>query len=443
MNSSSYFSLAERKSNFGTEVLAGVSTYLSLAYIFVVNPAILHQAGMDVSAVLFATAMASGLTTLAMGFIARLPFAVAPGLEMNGFFAIFVVGALKFSWQDALGAVFWSGVLYFILAAVPIRQRIIDAIPRGLKINVAVSVGVFVATIGLHLAGIILFKENGMPDLAHFQIASLASSKALVLYTGLAISLLLGLKRFEFPGRMLLGIFVSAVICKVLGIAVAIPAHLSSEMSKGLLQLHVFTVLQNPLFYPVVLTFLIINFFGDITKIIGLTATYPTLQVDGKVPNIEKALYVNSAGTTLGSLIGTSNLITYVENAVGLAAGGRTGISAIVCGSLMLISIVFTPLVGLVPVEATAGILLYVGYLLVPRHQFRSSPDLGRFDWVIAGAMAACSFVFFDLNKAMAIGFAAYFIRSCFVGKKVDPYFAAATLVLITSIVVRYVWTSS
>lgn len=155
-----YFELSSFGTNIKTEVLAGISTYLSLAYIFIVNPAILSQAGMDVSAVLFATVFASGLSTLLMGLWARLPFALAPGLEMNGFFAFVVVGTLGLSWQQALGVVFWSGVLCIL--AVPARQRIIDAIPNALKMSIAVSVGVFVVATGLRLAGIIVF-EDGFP----------------------------------------------------------------------------------------------------------------------------------------------------------------------------------------------------------------------------------------------------------------------------------------
>ena len=195
-----YFDVAGRNSTLSREVLAGFSLYLSLAYIFIVNPAILSKAGIDVKAVLFATVIASGLSTLLMGVWARMPFALAPGLEMNGFFAFVVVGTLGLSWQQALGAVFWSGVLCIVLTAIPARQRIIDSIPTGLKINLACCVGVFVATIGLFLAKMVAFKD-GQLDWAAPSLASLSSVEAVSLYIGLAICVLLGLKGAEIPGR--------------------------------------------------------------------------------------------------------------------------------------------------------------------------------------------------------------------------------------------------
>lgn len=188
-----YFKISELQTSLRTEVLAGISTYLSLAYIFVVNPAILSQAGINKSAVLFATVIASSIATLLMGVWARLPFAVAPGLEMNGFFVFAVVARLGLTWQQALGTVFWSGVLCIVLTWLPVRQKIIDSIPNGLKTNIAVSVGVFVATIGLYLSKIISFK-NGFPNFSNWGSYQLLSSEAIVMYVGLLVSFLLGSK---------------------------------------------------------------------------------------------------------------------------------------------------------------------------------------------------------------------------------------------------------
>ena len=192
-----YFKMDELETNLRTEIIAGISTYLSLAYILILNPAILSHAGMDTSAILFATAMVSGLSTLAMGFWARLPFAVAPGLEMSGFFAFTVCGTLGMTWQQGLGTVFWSGILCIILTLLPVRQKIIDAIPAGLKINIGVSVGVFVATIGLFVAKILAFKD-GLPDFSNWNVDRLTSHEAIVLYVGFVAAVVLGLKRFRF-----------------------------------------------------------------------------------------------------------------------------------------------------------------------------------------------------------------------------------------------------
>ena len=357
---------------------------------------------------------------------------------MNGFFAFYVVATLKLSWQDALGTVFWSGVLYLVVALLPIRQKIVDSIPPGLKINIGVSVGFFVATIGLKLANIVSF-EGGLPNLRAWHLSSLWTSDAYILYLGLLISLVLGLKRFRVPGGMLIAIFISAVICKTLGIGTPVPAHPFSSVAREIGQLHIFSVLSNPHFLPVTLTFLIVNFFGDVGKFLGLTATAKTIQNRGKVPHMEKALYTDACGTILGSILGTSNLITYVESAVGIAAGGRTGVTAVVCGVLMLASLPFTqPLVGFVPVEATAGILVYVGWLLLPFKQYRESPEhFGNFDLGVAVAMGIISFVFFDLNMAMVMGFLAYTLWELFRHKKVNTWLLTTTVALAVAVVLQ------
>jgi AGZA family xanthine/uracil permease-like MFS transporter len=431
-----FFGIKARESTVYREVIAGISTYLSLAYIFVVNPAILSGTHMNVSAVLFATAVASGLATLAMGLWAKLPFAVAPGLEMNGFFAFVVVGTLGLSWQDALATVFWSGVLCVLLTILPFRQRIIDSIPDGLKINIGVSVGVFVATIGLSLAKIVAFKD-GLPDLAQLSVGALATHGAVITYITFAVAFILGLKVFRFPGGMLAAIIVGTLLCHYFGISADHPAQLSSDMFLAMGQAHIFSVIANPHFLPVMLVFFIVDFYGGIGKFIGLTAA-TNIQSNGKVPNIGRALYVDGFGTIGGSLLGTSSLITFVESAVGIAAGGRTGLTAIVCGLLMLLSLVFTPLVGLVPTAATAGVLLYVGWLLLPIRQLRESPELfGGFDVLIAVIMGVLSFITFGLDKALLAGFLFYTGREI-LRRRFDPFLITTTLVLAGSVVVQY-----
>lgn len=346
-----HFGVSALGSTIGREVLAGLATYLSLAYIFVVNPAILANAGMDVSAVFFATVLASSLSTLLMGFWARLPFALAPGLEMNSFFAVTVVGVLGFSWNAALGAVFWSGLLCVIFTWVaPVRKAIVDSIPDGLKKAMAVSVGVFVLTIGLFLSGVVLFKDARV---AGFSLSVTAKTTALLI--GLFISVILGIRKLKLPGGMLIAIIAATVYCKTQGIVVQNPAQLSSNMFRAVGQIDFFP--SNFVgFLPVVLVFFLLDFYGSIGKFIGLTAA-TNLPKDGQLPRIEKAMGVDAIGTVFGAFVGTSSIITYVESSVGIATGGRTGIVAIVCGLLMISSLMFTGLIGLVPVEATAGIL--------------------------------------------------------------------------------------
>jgi adenine/guanine/hypoxanthine permease len=396
-----FFSLTQRGSNFKTEVVAGLSSYLSLAYIFIVNPAILSQAGIDISAVMFATVIASGLSTILMGLWARLPFVLAPGLEMNGFFTFVVVGTLGLTWQQGLGAVFWSGVLCLICTYIPIRQRIIDGIPHGLKIGIATCVGVFVFTIGLFLSGIVTF-DKGLPT----GIGNLWSAKAQTLYLGLALTLLL-VRKLKISIGFLIAIIIAAVFARYFGIKPDKIAEISPAMFSAVFKLdpaYVFTSLSA---ISVMFILFLIDFYGSIAKFIGLTATTNLTDRDGNMIDMKKALGVDSVGAMGGALVGTSNIIAYVESAVGIAIGGRTGLTAIVAGILMLFSIVFTPLVSMVPVEATAGILCYVGYLLLPK---RADIE-GRFDIVVMASMGLVTFITFGLDKAMLLGFALYALR--------------------------------
>ena len=431
------FQLRSRDTTLGREIVAGISTYLSLAYIFIVNPSILSGAHMNGSAVLFATAIASGLATIAMGIWANLPFAVAPGLEMSGFFVFAVVGALGLSWQDALGTVFWSGVLCVVMTVLPVRQRIIDSIPSGLKINIGVSVGIFVATIGLFLAKILAF-HDGLPDLANIHLQALTSVQALIMYSTFAVAFVLGVKPLRFRGSMLVAIVVGALLCRLFAITSDQTARFSSDMFLAVGQAHIFSVLANPHFAMVTLVFFIVDFYGGIGKFIGLTAA-TSIQSQGKIPNIGRALYVDGFATIGGSLLGTSSLIAFVESSVGIAAGGRTGITAIVCGILMLASLLFTPLVGLVPTAATSGVLLYVGWLLLPIKQFRQEPDLfGAFDLVIAVVMAVLTLVTFALDKSLLVGFVLYTGREVLTRRRFDPFLITTTLILALSVVVQY-----
>lgn len=396
--------------NFTKEIVAGVSVYLSLAYIFIVNPAILSQAGIPSGAVFFATVLASAFATLAMGLFARLPFALAPGLEANGFFAFVVVGALGFSWQEGLGIVFWSGILCLFFTVIPIRQKIIDSIPNELKIGIAVTVGIFVATIGLVITDIIVF-NNGVPS----EIGSVYSKKAILLYVGLIVSAILGLRVFNFPAGMLVAIISCTVLGKLLGVPSDTPPAKTEEFLSALGQLELFGVFKNPNVWVVLLIFFMIDFYGSIGKFIGLTAA-TNLYSNGQVKNMKNALYVDGGGTVFGSLIGTSTIITYVESAVAIAAGGRTGIAAIVCALLMFLSLAFTPLIGFVPVAATAGILVYVGYLLLPITRIKDR-HLKGFDILVLILMGMIALFTFSLDKSLLVGFLFYSVNQTVIQK--------------------------
>jgi AGZA family xanthine/uracil permease-like MFS transporter len=390
---------------------------------------------MNISAVLFATIIASGLTTLAMGWWARLPFCVAPGLEMDGFFAFVVIGAMGLTWQEALGAVFWSGVLCVIFTLGFIRQRIVDCIPFGLKKSMSLAVGIFVMIIGLFLAGIVKF-ENGI---INFQTSGVHfSAKEVALLIGLAISFVLMLPRFKFPAGMLVAIVVATIYCKTQGIVQQSPAKLSSEMFSAVLKLDPIPHAWKAI--PILLVFFLVDFFGGIGKFIGLTASTNLVDKDGNLARIDKAMYVDGWGTTFSGLVGTSSVITYVESAVGISMGGRTGIVALVCGVLMLVSLVFTPIVGLVPVEATAGVLVYVGGLLIVNTW--KEKLLHNQDYIVMAVMILITCLTFNLGEAMAFGFFAYtvlHVKAVFdKKKKLDWVLIAATVAIDLSQLSQY-----
>lgn len=426
-----YFEVSKYDTSIWKECLAGLATYLSLAYIFIVNPAILSNAGMNVTAVFFATVIASAFSTLLMGFYARLPFALAPGLEMNGFFAFVVVGTLGLTWNQALGAVFWSGVLCIIFSYwTKVRINIVNSIPNGLKKALAISVGIFVLTIGLFLSGLVQFNDGRISGV-NFSF----TPKVIALIIGLVISFVLGLFRSKFPGGMLVAIIIAAVYCKVNNIIATNPATFNwDEMKLAILKFDLVPTLS---IIPVFLVFFLIDFYGSIGKFIGLTASTPIMK-DGKLPRIEKAMGVDGIGTVVGAGLGTSSIITYVESAVGIETGGRTGIVAIVCGLLMLISFFFTPLIALVPVEATSGILIYVGYLLMRDVDSPDDKNLGTFFKVIAIIMGIISLLTFSLDKSMLFGFLAYNFRQIFTEKVYNWYFIISTILIAVGVIMPY-----
>lgn len=417
-----FFQITHRGSSFRTEIVAGTSVFLSLAYIFIVNPAILSQAGLNVSAVMFATVIASGLSTILMAIWARLPFVLAPGLEMNSFFAFVMVGTLGLTWQQGLAAVFISGALCLLFTYIPVRQKIIDGIPHGLKISIATCVGIFVLTIGLFLSGLVTF-DKGLPT----GFGNFWSVKAQTLYVGLFLTILLT-RILKVSYGFLVAIIAAAIFARYFGLAPGHIAELSPAMFEASFKLD-FSFLWAGLSAASVLFILfLIDFYGSIGKFIGLVATTNLVDKKGNVISMQKAMGVDAVGTMGGALLGTSNIITYVESAVGIAAGGRTGLTAFVAGILMLASIVLAPLVSLVPVEATAGILCYVGYLLLPQKQDYHNV---RFDIAVASVMAIVTFMTFGLDKAMMVGFMVYAAEPLWnKNKKYNPYTIASALLL-------------
>ena len=425
----SYFQVTERGSTIPTEVLAGISTFLSLSYIFVVNPAILANAGMDKSFVLFATIIASAFATLLMGVWARLPFVVAPGMEMNAYVAFFVVGALKFSWQDALGAVFWSGVLCVIVTASRARERIIEAIPDRMKSGLSLCVGVFLALVALKVSGILRYEGVKLVGVGQF-----FTHEAAALCIGVGLILLF--ERLKLRAAVLLGIVFATAYCHWAGIGFDAekPAQLSAAMFSGIGQLNLGVIL-NPKILSVVLILFLLDFYGSVAKFIGLTSSTNLVQ-KGRLPRMREALYVDGIATVGGAGLGTTSLITYVESAVGIGVGGRTGIAAIVCGILMLACFLIAPLLKFVPVVATTGALVYVATKLCPAGT--SLKSFSRMDVAIFLLMQIAVIFFFAIDKAMLIGCVAYIAADIVQRRRPNPYLLASGVLLTIGTLMQY-----
>lgn len=423
-----FFEISKRGSNFKTEIFAGVSTFLSLSYIFVVNPAILSVMGLSASAIFFATIVGSVIATLLMGLWARLPFVLAPGLEMNAYVAYVVVGALGFTWQGALGAVFWVGVLSFILSFTPLRTNIIKGIPDKLKSGLAASVGIFLALIALKVSGILAYEGIQVQG-----IGSLTSNDAYIFLVGLGLVVLLRLLKLK--GAVLLSIIGASIFAHIIGVTQLIePIRFSPDMFSALLAFDL-SVILNPKIWSVILILFILDFFGPIAKFIGLTRNTPIVDHHGELPRMKEALAVDGVGTIIGAATGTSNIITYVESAVGIGEGGRTGLVAVVVAILMSLFLFLVPLINLVPVVATTGALLFVGLTLLPNKK-----DIKSYSWIdmiVVALMVIVTIFTFGLDKAMFVGFAAFVVLFVISGKwrALNPYLVGSTALLLLGII--------
>ena len=314
-----------------------------MSYIFVVNPAILTKAGIDPSVSLFATVAISAAATLVMGFWARLPFVVSTGMEMNAYVAFFAVGGLGFVWQQALGMVFWSSVLMILLTVTSVREKIIDSIPNSLKVALSFSVGVFLVLIAGSIGGILKYEGLTLKG-----FGSLVSPNALALYVGLALVLLFD--KLKVIGGVLLSILITSGLyhlCQAngwLGFPPAGPStgpSFSMSMFDGLFRLD-WTVILDPRAISVILVLFVLDFYGSVAKFIGLTLNTPIME-NGRLPRRTRALLVDGVGTTGASFLGTTSVVTFVESAVGIGMGARTGLTAVVCGLLMLACFVAFP----------------------------------------------------------------------------------------------------
>lgn len=354
------FGAPSDKKGIKREVLAGVTTFMTMAYILAVNPDILGATGMDKEALFTATALSAVIATLAMAIIAKLPFALAPGMGLNAFFAFTVVLSMGYTWQFALTAVFIEGIIFIILTAFNIRELIINSIPTNMKYAVSAGIGLFIAFIGLQNAGIIVNNDAVLVGLG-----DMSSPKVLV---GLFGILLIGaLLRLKVKGALLIGIVGATILALILGVThlpegglVSTPPSLEPILFKFDFS-NVFSIDM----LIVLFTFLFVDMFDTVGTLVGVTEKAGMMTKDGKIPKAKQALFADAIGTTFGAMLGTSTVTTFVESASGVAEGGRTGLTSFTVAVLFLLSLFFAPLFIMIPGAATAPALFIVGLFMI------------------------------------------------------------------------------
>lgn len=404
------FQLQKNNTTISREVIAGITTFMTMAYILVVNPDILSVTGMNKEALFTATALASIIATLVMAFVANLPFALAPGMGLNAFFAFTVVLSMGYSWQTALTAVFIEGIIFILLTLLNIREIIVNSIPLPLKHAISVGIGFFIALIGFKNAGIVVYNEStliGLGDLSEHGIW-------VALFGLFIISVLLVLR---VQGAVLIGILAGAIIGIPLKITV-IPHEgifsLPPSLNPILFKLN-FKEIFKPDILIVLFTFLFVDMFDTVGTLVGVSSKANMLDKDGKVPKAKQALFADAIGTTIGSLLGTSTVTTYVESAAGVTVGGRTGMTAFIVAVCFAIVLFISPLFLAIPGAATAPALIIIGlFMISPISKVQLENYIDAIPVFLTIIMMPLAF---SISEGISFGIISYVLVRLFSGK--------------------------
>ncbi|ELC8464536.1 NCS2 family permease [Clostridium perfringens] len=406
--------LPEDKSEYKREFLAGTTSFLAMAYIIAVNPSILSAAGMPAGAIVTATCISAVIGCLIMGFYAKLPFGLAPGMGLNAFFTFSVVIGMGISWEVALTAVFVEGIIFILLSLFKVREAVVDAIPINLKYAVTAGIGLFIAFIGFNGAGVVIGNPDTMVAMGQ------VGPKMLIAMVGLCIIVILEKKKVK--GSMLVGIVVSTLLAWGYAlINTEAAASMGIYLPNGIFKFESiapiagkvnFSYLTSPQhvfnFITIVFTFLFVDFFDTVGTLIGVASRANMLDKKGRVPNAGKALMTDAIATTAGALLGTSTVTVYVESATGVEEGGRTGLTAITIGALFFVAMFFSPIFVAVPACATAPALIYVGYLMLTSVLKIDFSDIT--DAVPAFLIIALMPLTYSIGDGLTIGVLAYVI---------------------------------
>ncbi|WP_447528579.1 NCS2 family permease [Vreelandella sp. TE19] len=394
-----YFKLTEQNTNVKTEVIAGITTFLTMAYIIFVNPSILSEAGMDYGAVFVATCVAAAIGCFVMGLWANYPIAQAPGMGLNAFFTYGVVLGMGYTWEAALGAVFLSGLTFFLLSIFKIREWIINAIPLSLRLGIAAGIGLFLAMIALKNAGIVVANPATLVAMGDL-------SEPSAIYALLGFFVITALAYLNVTGAVLIGILGVTVVAMLLGhneyggLMSMPPSIAPTFMAMDLAGAFDVAMLS------VIFAFLFVDLFDTSGTLVGVAHRGKLLDKDGKLPRIGRAMMADSTASMSGAVLGTSTTTSYIESTAGIASGGRTGLTAVVVGVMFLISLFFAPLAGSIPAYATAGALLYVAVLMAGSLAHANWEDPTDAAPVLIAAIAMP--LTFSIADGIALGFMSF-----------------------------------
>lgn len=406
-----FFRLKENNTDVKTEFIAGLTTFMTMAYILIVNPSILSAAGMDQGAVFTATALSAVIATLIMGLYAKLPFAQAPGMGLNAFFAYTIVIQMGYSFEFALTAVLLEGIIFILLTIFNVREAIVDSIPKGIKNAISVGIGLLIALIGLEGAGIVVHTDGG----TIVSLGNIVSGSGFLAIIGLLITSVLIAKNVK--GALFIGMIITAIIGIPMGITplpskiISMPPSIAPTFFK--FDFHNIFSLDMVI---ALFTLLFMDMFDTIGTLVGVATKAKMLDKDGKVPNIKKALFSDAVGTTLGACLGTSTVSTFVESASGVAEGGRTGLTAVSTAFMFFLALFFAPLFAVITPAVTASALVLVGlFMIEPIKEI----DLHDFTEAIPAFLTIIMMPFaYSISDGIVFGVISYIILKLFSGKR-------------------------
>ncbi|MBQ3527835.1 MAG: NCS2 family permease [Clostridia bacterium] len=433
------FKLKAHNTNVKTEVVAGITTFMTMAYILAVNPSILADAGMNPTAVLLATALASFIATLCMAFMANMPFALSAGMGLNAYLAYTVVLGMGYSWQFALLAVFVEGLIFIVLSLTNVREAIFNSIPLTLKRGVSVGIGLFIAFIGLQNAGLAVDSSTLVTITDFTENFTTSGICALLAIIGLLLTAIMHIRNVK--GSILIGIVATwllGIICQLTGLYTPTPeagfyslipsSFISADFSAlGDTFGQCFNVDFGSIrildFIVVIFAFLFVDLFDTLGTLIGVATKAGMLDEKGRLPKIKPALLADAIGTSSGAVLGTSTVTTFVESASGVAAGGRTGLTALVTGVLFLLSMLFAPIFTTIPSFATAPALIMVGFLMFSSVTEISFKDDNLTEAIPAYIAIIAMPLFYSISEGISLGIISYVILNLCTGKakKITP----------------------